>query len=195
MFHLLFALQEIATYKNVVKCKHDKSLKDYSFTDDGFLLYNNCAAAGSDPIYCYEACNEGACPTTGFTVDSTKDLILPVEDQFIISFNVLSGARNVFEAIDDELCDRAEVTLNGAVGEKKTFYLITCIMFWVAFLLIVATFVLALISIANCGCCRCCNSVKSIFPMKSTVGSAWVANKVKLNKKYLKKLYFLENGF
>lgn len=168
MFHLLFALQEIATYHNAVKCS--KSLDGYEFKDD-YLLYNKC----DEGVYCFGECNATACAdsTQQATVDATKDTFFPVEGQFIISFANPINAKNVINAIDvDDVCGRDDLILNGAVGEKKTFYLITCIMFWVAFLLIVGTFVLALISIANCGCCRCCNSVKSIFPMKSTVGSA-----------------------
>lgn len=42
MLHLLFTMQELATYKNVIKCDKDvtKDFKDYGFTDVGnFVEY------------------------------------------------------------------------------------------------------------------------------------------------------------
>lgn len=181
MFHLLFALQEIQLYKNVVKCKQDDSLKNYSFANKEYLLYDKCVAAATEdesapvPIYCYSGCNEAECADvneTGYKI-ADGDALFPVDKQFIISFGSARSANDIKNAFDfEDVCVRGDVALSGATGEKKTFYLITCIMFWVAFLLIVATFVLAVISISNCGCCRCCGGIKSIFPMKSTVGSA-----------------------
>lgn len=174
MFHLLLTMQEIATYQNAVKCKDTKSdaLKDYSF-EDGFLLYNQCGSAASY-TYCYSGCATGGestgCVDTNETAytPAGNDFVIPVDNgMYLIAYERSRQANAVMDAIDDDdVCVSADVVLRGAVAEKKTFYLITCIMFWIAFLLIVGTFVIAIISVSQCGCCRCCNSVKSIFPMK-----------------------------
>ena len=169
MLHLLFTMQEIATYKNVVKCNDKADISDYSDSfKNGFALYTNCAAEGSDPVYCLGGCNENACATDAIAVTGAVDAFFPVEDMFVLSFAKSNAVKTVINQLDSNNCEAVDVVLGPNASEKKVFYLITCIMFWIAFLLIVATFVLALISISNCGCCRCCNSVKSIFPMKAT---------------------------
>lgn len=172
MFHLLLTMQKVITYKNVIKCKDvtEDPLDVYDFKDD-FLLYNKCGSAAPF-AYCYGACNSDGSATCNSSTETAyvpaeKDSVIQVDSQYIIAYGRPKQANAVMDAIDDSnKCDGVDVVLSTGVTEKKTFYLITCIMFWIAFLLIVGTFVIAIISVSQCGCCRCCNSVKSIFPMK-----------------------------
>ena len=81
MFHLLLTMQEIATYKNAVKCKNTDDFA-YDFKD-GFLLYNQCGS-----VYCYGACGstDNTCADNTNAPTNGNDDIIPVGDQFIISF-------------------------------------------------------------------------------------------------------------
>ena len=150
----------------MVKCKNgEKDLSSFDWEKD-FLLYNKC----EDGTYCAGACaTENTTCQVPVDVAATPATALPVDDMYILSFNKYKGAQDIITSVEDEKdqCEVVDIVLGDIIAEKKTFYLLTCIMFWVAFLLIVGTFVIALISVSQCGCCRCCNSVKSIFPMKS----------------------------
>lgn len=181
MFHLLFALQEVMTYKNVVKYDGKKDKCALPLLDD-FVVFQMCTSGeeGSTTNY---YCAVDTCPSTFDPLPAecveektSVEYALPVDDGFVVAFTRSKQANNFIDAVEDNEGDYvvAELVLGGKLSEegKTAMQVIYCIMFWVAFLLIIATFVLALISITNCGCCRCCNSVKSIFPMRSTVGSA-----------------------
>ena len=197
MLHLLFTMQELATYKNVIKCDKDitkdENLKDYEFTNVGnFVEWSQCATTSDTIYYCLSGCpssavgNTNCLDTTEAALLTTNDYInalfkLP-DDKYIVSFTSRSSkntyATNLTTEIfvdedddDKQYCKYVDITLNDMKTDKKVFYLITCIMFWVAFLLILATFILAIISVSDCGCCGC-NSIKSVFPMRNTRAQA-----------------------
>jgi hypothetical protein len=196
MLHLLFTMQELATYKNVIKCDKDvrKDFRLFEFTDVGnFVEYTQCNTSETTPrtYYCASGCPDTPDTTTKcLSTDeptgilATSDYINAVftlpEDKYIISFTSRNSkneyatdltTKTLVSEDDKEYCKYVDITLNDMKTDKKVFYLITCIMFWVAFLLILATFILAIISVSECGCCGC-NSIKSVFPMRNTRAQA-----------------------
>lgn len=103
-------------------------------------------------------------------VSAFKGDVLNVgNDGVILSFAKKQPAKDMITAIDgDENYELIELVLGEVTNEKTSaMKVIYCIMFWVIFALVIATFVLALLSIVNCGCCRCCTSIRgSIFPTR-----------------------------
>lgn len=145
------------------------------------MIYHKCNDNKYYMLQCKEN-NDAPTIPNGMTAlggieETNVKLAVPVDDGYILSLKrsvrtqIISKLENVYDG--ENQCKFVELELDevAATSEKKTFYTITCIMFWIAFLLIVATFVLALLGICDCKCCRCCNSVKSIFP-RATTGSA-----------------------
>ena len=178
MLYLLSTFQEVMTYKNVVKYIGKKDESDYMLAGD-FLAFKECSITeGGDGdqtttvYYCVTETEK--CPTfttttvpDECTIASNVEYAIPVESGYVVDFNRSTQATKFIKAIaslDDY--EVSELVLGGKLSEegKTAMQVIYCIMFWVIFALVIATFVRALLSICNCGCCRCCNSIKSIFP-------------------------------
>lgn len=157
------------TYNNVVKYDGKKDKSALPLVDD-FVLFQGCPTADAITYYCAVE----TCAADGF--DSIPECViatdakyaLPVEDGFVVAFTKSKSANTFIDAVEDNEGDYvvAELALGGKLSEegKTAMQVIYCIMFWIIFALVIATFVLALLSICQCGCCRCCNSIKGIFP-------------------------------
>ena len=156
------------TYNNVVKYAGKKDKSALPLVDD-FVLFQACPAGAATHYCAVETCAVDGLATAPECVDLTDaKYALPVEDGFIVAFTKSKSANTFIDAVEDNEGDYVvkELVLDGKLSEegKTAMQVIYCIMFWIIFALVIATFVLALLSICNCGCCRCCNSIKGIFP-------------------------------
>ena len=159
------------TYNNVVKYAGKKDKSTLPLVDD-FVLFQACPEADSTHYCAVE--DVASCPSpldplpAECVVMADAKYALPVEDGFVVAFTKSKSANTFIDAVEDNEGDYvvAELALGGKLSEegKTAMQVIYCIMFWIIFALVIATFVLALLSICQCGCCRCCNSIKGIFP-------------------------------
>lgn len=157
------------TYNNVVKYAGKKDKSTLPLVDD-FVLFQECTADSASHYCAVETCPEDLATNVPAECVAVADVkyALPVEDGFVVAFTKSKSANTFIDAVEDNEGDYvvAELALGGKLSEegKTAIQVIYCIMFWIIFALVIATFVLALLSICQCGCCRCCNSIKGIFP-------------------------------
>lgn len=163
------------TYNNVVKYDGKKDKSDLPLIDN-FVIFKECESTDTPSVTYYCAVDECQSFTTAelpaecVAVADAK-YALPVEDGFIVDFSRIKLANNFIDAVENNEGDYvvSELVLDSKIFEegKNAMQVVYCTMFWIIFVLVIATFVLALLSIINCRCCRCCTSIRgSIFPTR-----------------------------
>lgn len=170
------------TYKNVVKYIGKKDESDLLPLADKFVVFQECPSNEAEDsqqstFYCaVEACGSFAASSVPpeCVATSAAKYVIPVETDYVetgayvVDFNGRQAKIfiNAIGGKDDY--EVSELVLDGKLSEegKTAMQVIYCIMFWIIFALVIATFVLALLSIVHCGCCRCCNFGNSIFPTR-----------------------------